>query len=168
MAETTGTAGMPAAPEMPEKPNWDVRWIMSVLPHRYPMLLIDRVLEMEPRQRIVAIKNFTINEEFFAGHFPQHPVVPGVLLVEAMAQAGGILLMHDDPEREKKLLLFMSIERARFRRPVVPGDRVHFEATGAAAQGEPLQAAGARAGRRRRSCARRSCSRPRSTGMSIR
>ena len=122
MSETTVT------PETTEKPNWDVRWIMSVLPHRYPMLLIDRVLEMEPRQRIVALKNVTINEEFFVGHFPQHPVVPGVLLVEAMAQAGGILLMHDDPEREKKLLLFMSIERARFRRPVVPGDRVHFEA----------------------------------------
>ena len=119
---------MTVTPEATAKPNWDVRWIMSVLPHRYPMLLIDRVLEMEPRQRIVALKNFTINEEFFNGHFPQHPVVPGVLLVEAMAQAGGILLMHDDPEREKKLLLFMSIERARFRRPVVPGDRVHFEA----------------------------------------
>lgn len=126
MSETTVT---PETPEATEKPNWDVRWIMSVLPHRYPMLLIDRVLEMEPRQRIVALKNFTINEEFFAGHFPDHPVVPGVLLVEAMAQAGGILLMHDDPERERKLLLFMSIERARFRRPVVPGDRVHFEAT---------------------------------------
>ncbi len=115
-------------PQKTTKPDWDVRWIMSVLPHRYPMLLIDQVLEMEPRQRIVAIKNFTINEEFFAGHFPEHPVVPGVLLVEAMAQAGGILLMHDDPDRAKKLLLFMSIERARFRRPVVPGDRVHFEA----------------------------------------
>ncbi len=122
------TPETPETPEIMEKPNWDIRWIMSVLPHRYPMLLIDRVLEMEPRRRIVALKNFTINEEFFAGHFPEHPVVPGVLLVEAMAQAGGILLMHDDPEREKKLLLFMSIERARFRRPVVPGDQVHLEA----------------------------------------
>ena len=110
-------------------PEWDVRWVMSVLPHRYPMLLIDRVLEMESKVRIVAIKNFTMNEEFFQGHFPGHPVVPGVLLVEAMAQAGGILLMHDDPDREKKLLLFMSIERARFRKPVVPGDQVRFEAT---------------------------------------
>jgi 3-hydroxyacyl-[acyl-carrier-protein] dehydratase len=109
-------------------PDWDVRWVMSVLPHRYPMLLIDRVLEMEPKKRILALKNFTINEEFFAGHFPDHPVVPGVLLVEAMAQAGGILLMHDDPDRERKLLLFMSIERARFRKPVVPGDQVRFEA----------------------------------------
>jgi 3-hydroxyacyl-[acyl-carrier-protein] dehydratase len=109
-------------------PEWDVRWVMSVLPHRYPMLLIDRVLEMEPKKRIVAYKNFTMNEEFFQGHFPDHPVVPGVLLVEAMAQAGGILLLHDDPDRERKLLLFMSIERARFRKPVVPGDRVHFEA----------------------------------------
>jgi 3-hydroxyacyl-[acyl-carrier-protein] dehydratase len=108
--------------------DWDVRWVMSVLPHRYPLLLIDRVLEMEPKRRIAAIKNFTINEEFFAGHFPGHPVVPGVLLVEAMAQAGGILLMHDDPDREGKLLLFMSIERARFRRPVVPGDQVRIEA----------------------------------------
>ena len=110
------------------EPNWDVRWVMSILPHRYPMLLIDRVLEMEPKRKIAAIKNFTINEEFFAGHFPEHPVVPGVLLVEAMAQAGGILLMHDDPDRERKLLLFMSIESARFRKPVVPGDQVRIEA----------------------------------------
>jgi len=108
--------------------TWDIRWIMSVLPHRYPMLLVDRVLEMEPKKRIAAIKNFTVNEEFFNGHFPGHPVVPGVLLVEAMAQVGGILLMHDDPDRERKLLLFMSIERARFRRPVVPGDQVRIEA----------------------------------------
>ena len=114
--------------EAAAKTDWDVRWVMSVLPHRYPMLLIDRVLEMEPKRRIVAIKNFTVNEEFFMGHFPGHPVVPGVLLVEAMAQAGGILLMHDDPQRERKLLLFMSIERARFRKPVVPGDQVRFEA----------------------------------------
>lgn len=107
--------------------NWDVRWIQSILPHRYPMLLIDRVLEMESKKRIVAIKNFTINEEFFQGHFPGHPIVPGVLLIEAMAQAGGILLMQDDPERDHKLLYFMAIERARFRKPVVPGDQVRFE-----------------------------------------
>lgn len=105
----------------------DVRWVMSVLPHRYPLLLIDRVLEIEPKHRIAAIKNFTINEEFFQGHFPEHPIVPGVLLVEAMAQAGGILLLHDDPQRAEKLLYFGAIERARFRRPVVPGDQVRFE-----------------------------------------
>lgn len=107
--------------------SWDTRWVMSVLPHRYPMLLIDRVLEIEPKKRIVAIKNFTINEEFFQGHFPEHPIVPGVLLVEAMAQAGGLLLLHDDPQRADKLLYFGAIERARFRRPVVPGDQVRFE-----------------------------------------
>lgn len=107
--------------------GWDVRWVQRILPHRYPMLLIDRVLEMESRKRIVAIKNFTINEEFFQGHFPGHPIVPGVLLIEAMAQAGGILLLSDDPERENKLLYFMAIERARFRRPVTPGDQVRFE-----------------------------------------
>lgn len=107
--------------------TWDTRWIMSVLPHRYPMLLIDRVLEIEPKKRIVALKNFTINEEFFQGHFPGFPIVPGVLLVEAMAQAAGILLLHDDPRRDEKLLFFGGIERARFRRPVVPGDQVRFE-----------------------------------------
>ena len=106
---------------------WDVRWVMSVLPHRYPFLLVDRVLEMDPGRGIVALKNFTINEEFFLGHFPQHPVVPGVLLIEAMAQAGGILLLHEDPERHGKLLYFLGIDRARFRHPVVPGDQARIE-----------------------------------------
>lgn len=105
----------------------DVRWIESVLPHRYPMLLVDRVLELEPQRRIVAIKNVTVNESFFQGHFPGQPVMPGVLVVEGMAQAGGILLLHDIAERDRKLLYFMSIERARFRRPVVPGDQLRYE-----------------------------------------
>ena len=105
----------------------DVRWIESVLPHRYPMLLVDRVLEIEPRRRIVAIKNVTVNESFFVGHFPGQPVMPGVLVVEGMAQAGGILLLHDITERDQKLLYFMSIERARFRRPIVPGDQIRYE-----------------------------------------
>jgi len=105
----------------------DVRWIESVLPHRYPMLLVDRVLELEPKRRIVATKNVTINEQFFVGHFPGQPVMPGVLVVEGMAQAGGILLLHDITERDRKLLYFMAIERARFRRPIVPGDQIRYE-----------------------------------------
>jgi len=108
-------------------PKWDIEWILSVLPHRYPILLVDRVLEIEPKKRIVAIKNVTINEPFFAGHFPGRPVVPGVLLIEGMAQAGGLLLLHEIPDRERKLIYFMGIEEAKFRRPVVPGDQVRYE-----------------------------------------
>jgi beta-hydroxyacyl-ACP dehydratase FabZ len=110
-----------------EAREWNSEWIQTILPHRYPFLFVDRVLELEPRKRIVAVKNVTINEEFFLGHFPGHPVVPGVLLIEGIAQAGGILLLHDLPEREKKLLYFTSIEGAKFRRPVVPGDQVRYE-----------------------------------------
>lgn len=107
--------------------GYDIRWILSILPHRYPFLLVDRVLELEPGKRIVALKNFTINEEFFVGHFPGHPVVPGVLLIEGMAQAGGLLALAHRADREKKLSYFAGIERARFRRPVLPGDQVRFE-----------------------------------------
>lgn len=105
----------------------NVDWILSVLPHRYPILLVDRVLEIESQKRIVALKNVTANEPFFQGHFPDHPVMPGVLLVEGLAQAAGILLMHATPDRESKLLYFTGIDRARFRRPVVPGDQVIYE-----------------------------------------
>jgi 3-hydroxyacyl-[acyl-carrier-protein] dehydratase len=105
----------------------DIRWIQEVLPHRYPLLLVDRVLSLEPGTSIRALKNVTYNEEFFVGHFPGHPVMPGVLVLEALAQAGGLLLLHDHPDREGKLLYFTGIERARFRRPVVPGDQVILE-----------------------------------------
>jgi len=107
--------------------DMDLGWITSVLPHRYPMLLVDRVLSLTPGQSITAIKNVTINEPYFLGHFPGQPVVPGVLLIEGMAQAGGILLLHDVEDRGSKLLYFMSIDRARFRRPVVPGDQIRYE-----------------------------------------
>ncbi len=110
-------------------PLMDVRRIIEVMPHRYPMLLVDRILEMEDRKRIVAIKNVTINEPFFAGHFPGHPVMPGVLIIEAMAQAGGLLLMSlvNTDDHKNKVVYFMSLDAVKFRRPVVPGDQLRFE-----------------------------------------
>ena len=105
----------------------DITDIMAILPHRYPLLLIDRVIEMERKKRIVAIKNVTINESFFQGHFPDYPIMPGVLVVEAMAQAGGALLLTEIPDRDSKLMVFTGIERAKFRRPVVPGDQLRIE-----------------------------------------
>jgi beta-hydroxyacyl-ACP dehydratase FabZ len=102
--------------------------IQEVLPHRYPFLLVDRILEMEIGKRVVGIKNVTINEPFFVGHFPGHPIMPGVLLLEGMAQVGGFLLMRSlNAQGERKVLYFTGIDRARFRRPVVPGDQVRFE-----------------------------------------
>lgn len=105
----------------------DIIDIMAILPHRFPLLLIDRVIEMERKKRIVAIKNVTINESFFQGHFPDYPIMPGVLVVEAMAQAGGALLLTEIPDRDSKLMVFTGIERAKFRRPVVPGDQLRIE-----------------------------------------
>ena len=105
----------------------DVVEIQNILPHRYPFLLVDRILEFEPGQRIVGIKNVTINEEFFQGHFPGKPVMPGVLIVEAMAQVGGVLLLREIEDRDSKLVYFMGIDGARFRKPVVPGDQIRFE-----------------------------------------
>src|SRR5213075_3586800 len=99
----------------------------KILPHRYPFLLIDRVLELKRKERIVAIKNVTINEPFFVGHFPGLPIMPGVLIVEAIAQAGGALLLTEIQDRADKLMVFTGIERARFRRPVVPGDQLRIE-----------------------------------------
>ena len=107
----------------------DIREIMSILPHRYPLLLIDRVIEMERKTRIVAIKNVTMNEPHFAGHFPDFPIMPGVLIVEAIAQAGGALLLTEIPDRDTKLMVFTGIDSAKFRRPVVPGDQLRIEVT---------------------------------------
>src|SRR6202789_1002729 len=108
-------------------PGLDIRQIMAILPHRYPFLLIDRVLEVSPKKRIVAIKNVTINEPFFQGHFPEYAIMPGVLLVEAIAQAGGVLLLPEVPNHETKLLVFSGIDRARFRKAVTPGDQLRIE-----------------------------------------
>jgi 3-hydroxyacyl-[acyl-carrier-protein] dehydratase len=116
--------------DQPAAPNtMDILEIMSLLPHRYPFLLIDRVVEMERKRRIVAIKNVTINEPHFQGHFPDYPIMPGVLMVEAIAQAGGALLLSEIPDRDSKLMVFTSIENARFRRPVTPGDQLRIEVT---------------------------------------
>lgn len=109
--------------------------IMDLLPHRYPFLLVDRVLEWEPGVRIVGLKNVTINEPFFVGHFPGHPIMPGVLIVEAMAQAGGILAMKA-LGGGKKLAYFAGIDRCRFRRQVVPGDQLRLEVTATAHKGQ--------------------------------
>lgn len=101
--------------------------IMKILPHRYPFLLVDRIVEMEAMKRVVAIKNVTINEPFFQGHFPGHPIMPGVLIVEAMAQAGGVLLMGTVDDPDSKVVYFMSINNIKFRKPVKPGDQLRFE-----------------------------------------
>jgi len=107
----------------------DIAEIMSILPHRYPFLLIDRILEIEPKKRIVALKNITFNEPQFTGHFPDYPIMPGVLMIEAIAQAGGALLLNEIPDREQKLMVFTGIDDCKFRKPVVPGDQVRIEVT---------------------------------------
>lgn len=105
----------------------DFREILEIMPHRYPFLLVDRILECEKGKRVVGIKNVTFNEPFFQGHFPDAPVMPGVLIIEAMAQVGAVLLLQSVPDREKKLIYFFGIDEARFRKPVVPGDQIRFE-----------------------------------------
>jgi 3-hydroxyacyl-[acyl-carrier-protein] dehydratase len=105
----------------------DSNGIQKILPHRYPFLMVDAILEMEQFKRIVGVKNVSINEGFFQGHFPGKPIMPGVLIIEAMAQTGGLLLLKEVPERENKLLYFVAVDDARFRRPVVPGDQLRIE-----------------------------------------
>ena len=105
----------------------DIERILSVLPHRYPFLLVDRILEVDGTTRIVGLKNVTIGEPFFQGHFPGHPIMPGVLIVEAMAQVGGCLVMGTIERPETKVVYFMALDRVRFRRPVRPGDQLRLE-----------------------------------------
>lgn len=106
-----------------------IQEIMDTLPHRYPFLLIDKIVEMEMGKRVIGIKNVTMNEPFFQGHFPGHPIMPGVMILEAMAQAGGVLALKSVPpdQVKNKVLYFMSIDKAKFRKPVVPGDQLRFE-----------------------------------------
>jgi beta-hydroxyacyl-ACP dehydratase FabZ len=110
---------------------FDINQIMETLPHRYPFLLVDRILELEMGKRVVGIKNVTINEPFFQGHFPGHPIMPGVLLLEAMAQTGGVLAMRsaeaEGIDIKNKVIYFMTIDKVKFRKPVLPGDQVRFE-----------------------------------------
>ncbi len=106
--------------------SMDINGILKSIPHRYPFLLVDRIVELEARRRIVAFKNVSFNEPFFQGHFPGAPVMPGVLIVEALAQAGAVLLLHDMPDRDSKLVYFTGIDRERFRRTVVPGDQLRL------------------------------------------
>jgi 3-hydroxyacyl-[acyl-carrier-protein] dehydratase len=119
-----------SAPETSQgaaKTGLDIHELLKILPHRYPLLLIDRVLELQRKEHIVAIKNVTINEPFFVGHFPGLPIMPGVLIVEAIAQAGGALLLTEVEDRSDKVMVFTGIERAKFRRPVSPGDQLRIE-----------------------------------------
>ena len=125
MSETIHTAEPSTTGDKTE--SLDVKQIQALLPHRYPFLLLDRVIKLERQKKIVAIKNVTINEPFFNGHFPGEPIMPGVLIIEAMAQAGAVLLLSEIEDRENKLIVFTGIERARFRRPVVPGDQLRIE-----------------------------------------
>jgi 3-hydroxyacyl-[acyl-carrier-protein] dehydratase len=103
--------------------------VQKILPHRYPFLLVDQVLEIERLKRIVSVKNVSANESYFQGHFPGKPILPGVLIIEAMAQTGGLLLLSEIPERDKKLFFLAAVDEARFRRPVVPGDQLRMEVT---------------------------------------
>jgi len=108
--------------------TFDIQKIMNLLPHRYPFIMIDRILELVPGEKVVALKNVTINEPFFQGHFPGNPIMPGVLIIEAMGQAGAVLAAESLPDKQQdSLIYFMSMDKVKFRQPVVPGDQLIFE-----------------------------------------
>jgi len=116
-----------AVPDTEKGFVYSIMDIMGFLPHRYPFLLVDRILEIEGEKRIVGLKNVTINEPFFQGHFPGAPVMPGVLIIECMAQVAGVMIYRDMPDKHRKLIYFTGIENAKFRRPVLPGDQLRIE-----------------------------------------
>jgi UDP-3-O-[3-hydroxymyristoyl] N-acetylglucosamine deacetylase/3-hydroxyacyl-[acyl-carrier-protein] dehydratase len=122
---------IPQSGRRPDRPaqEWDISAIMDIMPHRYPLLLVDRIIDLEEGKRVVGLKNVTINEPFFVGHFPGHPIMPAVLIIEAMAQTGGVLLLSTVDDPAGKLVYFMGIDNAKFRRPVRPGDQLRFELT---------------------------------------
>ena len=107
----------------------DTNAVQKILPHRYPFLMVDAILEIERLKHIVGVKNVSMNEYYFQGHFPGKPIMPGVLIIEAMAQTGGLLLLQEVPDRQNKLLYFVAVDGARFRRPVIPGDQLRIEVT---------------------------------------
>jgi 3-hydroxyacyl-[acyl-carrier-protein] dehydratase len=127
MSDSTETVAAETAKPATELISLNIQEIMKLIPHRYPFLLIDRILEMERKVRLVAIKNVTANEPQFTGHFPDYPLMPGVLTIEAMAQAGAVLLLSEIEDRENKLVVFTGIDEAKFRRPVTPGDQMRIE-----------------------------------------
>ncbi len=127
MSNQTNTSAVENSATASKSGPLDINQIQAILPHRYPFLLIDRILELERKKRIVAIKNVTVNEPFFVGHFPGFPIMPGVLIVEAMAQTGGVLLLSEVDNHGDQLVVFTGIEKARFRRQVVPGDQLRLE-----------------------------------------
>lgn len=125
-----------------DQPILDIQQIMEILPHRYPFLLVDRIVELERAQRIVGIKNVTINEPFFQGHFPGLPIMPGVLIVEAMAQVGGVMAYDARPEKGDQIIYFLSLDKVKFRKPVVPGDQLVMELTSLHASSRAWKMAG--------------------------
>ena len=122
---------------------YDIQKIMKFLPHRYPFIMVDRIVELVPNERILGLKNVTINEPFFQGHFPGTPIMPGVLMIEAMAQVGGVLAFESGPPEEHgKVIYFMGIDKVRFRKPVVPGDQLILDVTMVKRRGATLKMSG--------------------------